>query len=54
MGWNHRAGVPILKANLFGGYDWTHVPQLVKKFIVHNVTLMERYARLVSTDAGRP
>jgi peptidoglycan/xylan/chitin deacetylase (PgdA/CDA1 family) len=43
----------VLRAKLLGGYDWMHVPQLAKKFIFHNVTLMERYARLDSTGAGR-
>jgi hypothetical protein len=42
----------LLKAKLLGAYDWMHVPQLVKKFIFHNVTLMERDARIDSSDAG--
>jgi peptidoglycan/xylan/chitin deacetylase (PgdA/CDA1 family) len=42
----------LLKAKLHGGYDWMHVPQLAKKFIFHNITLMERDASVDSTDAG--
>jgi peptidoglycan/xylan/chitin deacetylase (PgdA/CDA1 family) len=42
----------LLEAKLLGGYDWMHVPQLVKKFIFHNVTLMENDARVDSRDAG--
>jgi peptidoglycan/xylan/chitin deacetylase (PgdA/CDA1 family) len=42
----------LLKAKLLGGYDWMHVPQLAKKFIFHNVTVMERDARVDSSDVG--
>jgi hypothetical protein len=31
----------LMKAKLLGGYDWMHVPQLVKKRILHNATLMQ-------------
>jgi hypothetical protein len=54
LGMNSWDTPAVLKAKLLGGYDWMHVPQLARKFIFHNVTLMERYARLGSTDAGRP
>ena len=42
----------LLQAKLLGGYDWMHVPQLLKKFIFHNVTLMESEARVDSKGAG--
>ena len=42
----------LLQAKLLGGYDWMHVPQLLKKFIFHNVTLMESEARVDSRGAG--
>jgi peptidoglycan/xylan/chitin deacetylase (PgdA/CDA1 family) len=42
----------LLQAKLVGGYDWMHIPQLVKKFILHNVTLMENDSRLDPKDAG--
>jgi len=42
----------LLKAKLLGGYDWMHWPQLVKKFILHDRTLMERYARADSTETS--
>jgi peptidoglycan/xylan/chitin deacetylase (PgdA/CDA1 family) len=31
----------LLKAKLLGGYDWMHWPQLVKKRVLHNATLMQ-------------
>jgi len=42
----------LLNAKLLGGYDWMHVPQLLKKIIYHNVTLMKSEAQLNSRDAG--
>jgi len=42
----------LLEAKLLGAYDWMHVPQLVKKFIYHNVTLMKSDAQINSRDAG--
>jgi peptidoglycan/xylan/chitin deacetylase (PgdA/CDA1 family) len=32
----------MLRAKLEGGYDWLHWPQLIKKSIFHNATLMQR------------
>jgi peptidoglycan/xylan/chitin deacetylase (PgdA/CDA1 family) len=31
----------LLKAKLLGGYDWMHWPQLIKKRLFHNATLMQ-------------
>ncbi len=42
----------LLKAKLLGGYDWMHVPLLMKKFILHNVTLMASEARVNSGGTG--
>lgn len=42
----------LLKAKLLGGYDWMHVPQLLKKFIYHNVTLMKSEPYVDSRGAG--
>jgi len=42
----------LLQAKVMGGYDWMHVPQLLKKFIYHNVTLMKSESQLKSRDAG--
>jgi hypothetical protein len=42
----------LLKAKLRGAYDWVHVPQLAKRFIFHNVSLMELNAHVDSSDAG--
>jgi len=42
----------LLQAKLLGGYDWMHVPQLLEKFIFHNVTLMESESRVDSRGAG--
>jgi peptidoglycan/xylan/chitin deacetylase (PgdA/CDA1 family) len=43
----------LLRAKLLGGYDWMHVPQLLKKFIFHNLTLIENAARVDSRGAGQ-
>lgn len=32
----------MLRAKLEGGYDWLHWPQLIKKSILHNPSLMQR------------
>lgn len=32
---------PLLRAKLEGGYDWLHWPQLLKRSIWHNATLMQ-------------
>ena len=32
----------LLRAKVEGGYDWLHWPQLLKKFMFHNATLMEQ------------
>jgi peptidoglycan/xylan/chitin deacetylase (PgdA/CDA1 family) len=42
----------LLQAKLLGGYDWMHVPQLLKKSVLHNVTLMESEAHVDSRGAG--
>ena len=31
----------LFRAKVEGGYDWMHVPQLAKKVLFHNVTLMQ-------------
>ncbi len=36
--WDHAE---LLKAKVLGGYDWMHWPQLVKKRVLHNATLMQ-------------
>ena len=41
----------LLRAKLNGGYDWLHWPQLWHKLIHHNVTLMQRAARLEQEEA---
>jgi hypothetical protein len=42
----------LFRAKVLGGYDWMHVPQLLKKFIYHNVTLMKSEAQMNSRDAS--
>lgn len=42
----------LLKAKLVGGYDWMHAPQLLKKFVYHNVTLMKSEPHVDSRGAG--
>lgn len=32
----------MLRAKLEGGYDWLHWPQLIKKSILHNATIMQQ------------
>lgn len=32
----------LLRAKLEGGYDWLHGPQLIKKFIFHQASLMQQ------------
>ena len=41
----------FLRAKLNGGYDWLHWPQLFNKLIHHNVTLMQRAARMEQEEA---
>jgi len=41
----------LLKAKVEGGYDWLHWPQLLKKSIFHNATLMQQ-ARVRATNRG--
>jgi peptidoglycan/xylan/chitin deacetylase (PgdA/CDA1 family) len=36
----------LLRAKLEGGYDWLHWPQLMKKSLFHNITVMQRAGRL--------
>ena len=36
----------LLRAKLEGGYDWLHWPQLLKKSIFHNTTVMQRASHL--------
>lgn len=36
--WDHAE---LLEAKVQGGYDWMHWPQLVKKRVLHNATLMQ-------------
>jgi hypothetical protein len=47
--WDTQA---LFQAKVLGGYDWMHVPQLLKKFIYHNVTLMKSEAQMNSRDAS--
>jgi peptidoglycan/xylan/chitin deacetylase (PgdA/CDA1 family) len=35
----------LLQAKVRGGYDWLHWPQLLKKSLFHNTTLMQQGAR---------
>jgi peptidoglycan/xylan/chitin deacetylase (PgdA/CDA1 family) len=35
----------LLRAKLEGAYDWVHWPQLMKKFLFHNATLMQQGQR---------
>jgi len=51
LGMNSWDRPRVLEAKLLGGYDWMHVPQFIKKVLLHNGTLMERYARADSSDA---
>jgi peptidoglycan/xylan/chitin deacetylase (PgdA/CDA1 family) len=37
--WDDRL---LLQSKLEGGYDWLHLPQLLKKCIFHNTTLMQQ------------
>jgi peptidoglycan/xylan/chitin deacetylase (PgdA/CDA1 family) len=41
----------FLRAKLEGGYDWLHWPQLLNKVVHHNVTLMQRAARVEREEA---
>jgi peptidoglycan/xylan/chitin deacetylase (PgdA/CDA1 family) len=41
----------FLRAKLNGDYDWLHWPQLFNKLIHHNVTLMQRAARMEQEEA---
>jgi peptidoglycan/xylan/chitin deacetylase (PgdA/CDA1 family) len=36
----------LLQAKLEGGYDWLHWPQLIKKSIFHNTTMMQRATKV--------
>ena len=36
----------LLRAKLEGGYDWLHWPQLLKKSIFHNTTVMQRASKV--------
>jgi peptidoglycan/xylan/chitin deacetylase (PgdA/CDA1 family) len=36
----------LLRAKLEGGYDWLHWPQLLKKSIFHNTTMMQRASKV--------
>lgn len=36
----------LLRAKLEGGYDWLHWPQLIKKSIFHNATMMHRASKV--------
>jgi hypothetical protein len=45
LGLNSWDTPELLKAKLLGGYDWMHWPQLVKKRILHNATLMQPGAK---------
>jgi peptidoglycan/xylan/chitin deacetylase (PgdA/CDA1 family) len=37
--WDDRL---LLQAKVEGGYDWLHLPQLLKKSMLHNTTLMQQ------------
>jgi len=41
----------FLRAKLGGDYDWLHWPQLLNKFVHHNVTLMQRAVRMEQEEA---
>ena len=36
----------LLRAKLEGGYDWMHWPQLIKKSLFHNTTIMQRGSKV--------
>jgi peptidoglycan/xylan/chitin deacetylase (PgdA/CDA1 family) len=40
----------LFRAKLEGGYDWLHAPQLMKKCLLHNVTVMESATKLQASD----
>jgi peptidoglycan/xylan/chitin deacetylase (PgdA/CDA1 family) len=40
----------LFEAKLKGGYDWLHWPQLLKKQIFHNITLMQHKIQLESKE----
>lgn len=40
----------LLRAKLQGGYDWLHWPQLLKKCIFHNATVMQERPRTRATN----
>jgi peptidoglycan/xylan/chitin deacetylase (PgdA/CDA1 family) len=40
----------LFRAKLEGGYDWLHWPQLFKKYIFHNATLMQQSPRIKSMN----
>jgi peptidoglycan/xylan/chitin deacetylase (PgdA/CDA1 family) len=42
----------LLRAKVNGGYDWLHWPQLVKKWIFHNATLMQQGLKPSPTSKG--
>ncbi|MGB2628848.1 MAG: polysaccharide deacetylase family protein [Candidatus Acidiferrum sp.] len=41
LGVNSWDRAELLEAKVQGGYDWMHWPQLVKKRVLHNATLMQ-------------
>jgi peptidoglycan/xylan/chitin deacetylase (PgdA/CDA1 family) len=42
----------LLRAKVKGGYDWLHWPQLMKKWIFHNATLMQQGLKPSATSKG--
>ncbi len=40
----------LFRAKVMGGYDWLHVPQLLKKCIFHNAPLMQRAVQFESKE----
>jgi peptidoglycan/xylan/chitin deacetylase (PgdA/CDA1 family) len=40
----------LFRAKVEGGYDWLHRLQLMKKSLLHNVTLMEKATKFEATD----
>ena len=43
---NNWDDADMLHAKLEGGYDWLHWPQLIKKSIFHNTTMMQRASKV--------
>jgi peptidoglycan/xylan/chitin deacetylase (PgdA/CDA1 family) len=44
---NNWDDISLLRAKVEGGYDWLHWPQLLKKVIFHNATLMQQSSKAI-------